>query len=62
MAKKYRKRTARSRRPSSKQQKRCDAKVTESGVQLLLPIAEGPTRPARPVAKMWLEEWGRDAG
>ena len=40
MAKKYRKRTSRSRRPALKQQNRCEARVTESGVQLLLPIAE----------------------
>ena len=40
MAKKYKKRTCRSRRPAWKQQNRCEARVTESGVQLLLPIAE----------------------
>ncbi len=40
MAKKYRKKTRRSRRRAPKLENRCEAKVTESGVQLMLPIAE----------------------
>ena len=40
MAKKYSKKTRRSRRRAPKLENRCEAKVTESGVQLMLPIAE----------------------
>ncbi len=40
MAKKYRKKTRRSRRRAPKLENRCESKVTESGVQLTLPIAE----------------------
>ena len=40
MAKKYTKKTRRSRRRAPKLENRCEAKVTESGVQLMLPIAE----------------------
>ena len=40
MAKKYTKKTRRSRRRESKFENRCEAKVTGTGVQLLLPIAE----------------------
>ena len=40
MAKKYTKKTRRSRRQEPKLENRCEAKVTESGVQLMLPIAE----------------------
>ena len=40
MAKKYTKRTRRSRRREPKFENRCEAKITESGVQMLLPIAE----------------------